>query len=792
MNNNIKLLEVKFKNLFSYGNKWSVFSFKEGISFITGHNTLTNRRNFTGKSSLLKIIPFALFGKVQGLTKAQILNWKNKKEGVASIKFSKGNDIYDVIRGLKPDVFDVFKNDQPLSQSSNKKTFQEEFEASVIGMDFDTFMNITYCDTNNSESIINAGKPVKREYIEKLFDLNYFINIKKEADEKKKKINQTILTSEVEMKSVKDEIVRLNENKELYNDRLKKLNEKLESIKEDINSFPNKDQIDTLDIEAYKQKTIDINNKIKKLEKSTQRIESYRSKVNKFTRTVDVTRPYEELYKELQDLSKNYTQTDNSQIIKELEEEIKTTQTELHKTEAILTLNVDTTYNEAEYDEYKTFVESIDIDKLNEEIKEIDKKVKENISKSRDLDLEIIINQEKISSLKKKLDIDGVCPTCLQTVDKNHIHTVIDAEIDELEEENTKTRIVLSKINEDNNSLMEILDSLVVDKEKYESCLEYIKSVTVIINNKIRYDNLLMKSVLCKDKLSDLNQKYELVLSQVKHNELINSQIAEKTEHIKKLKKYNKYVITIIPMLLDVQVQNRRKINELTKELGIIKIDDLLEYKILKENERSLEEQIESMMTTLNQHNENNIVQSNEKLTQIKLSLKRLEKALEYLSEISNICADDKCKQYAISRYIPYFNERVNHYLKLSDVNFYVKIDGWMEYEIKGPGITNCNYNNLSGAEKISLDRAVQLASIDVKKTQSTNLIDLLIFDEVLDSSVDQQGLENMMKMIKTKQKEDHSKVLIVSHRNDVGIDDVFDYKYVVEMDGYSKIKEIS
>jgi hypothetical protein len=74
----LNIQEIRFKNLFSYGNQWQTFT-PSGISFITGLNLNNDRRNFTGKSNLLKIFPFALFGKVEDLTKARMINWKNRK-----------------------------------------------------------------------------------------------------------------------------------------------------------------------------------------------------------------------------------------------------------------------------------------------------------------------------------------------------------------------------------------------------------------------------------------------------------------------------------------------------------------------------------------------------------------------------------------------------------------------------------------------------------------------------------------------------------------------------------------
>jgi DNA repair exonuclease SbcCD ATPase subunit len=125
-------------------------------------------------------------------------------------------------------------------------------------------------------------------------------------------------------------------------------------------------------------------------------------------------------------------------------------------------------------------------------------------------------------------------------------------------------------------------------------------------------------------------------------------------------------------------------------------------------------------------------------------------------------------------------------------VLFYIKLSGWLDLEILGPGIKNCSYTNLSGAERISLDRSFQMASVDIKKGQSSALIDVLILDEYLDSSLDDIGMVDAIELIKSNQEKDKLKVLVVSHRKELGsLDSMFDHKYEVSMDKYSTIKEI-
>jgi hypothetical protein len=212
---------------------------------------------------------------------------------------------------------------------------------------------------------------------------------------------------------------------------------------------------------------------------------------------------------------------------------------------------------------------------------------------------------------------------------------------------------------------------------------------------------------------------------------------------------------------------------------------------ILNEKLSGLSVSSNSLDTYITNDQKSIITEENERKSK-EDSCQKYSDMLLYINEVIKLCADDKCKQYSISSFLPYLTERINYYLNESGVLFYIKLSGWLDLEILGPGIKNCSYTNLSGAERISLDRSFQMASVDIKKGQSSALIDLEIYDEILDSSVDDDGLVNLIHIIKERQLQDNSKILIISHRNELGgLNSMFDHKYLVSMDNYSTISQL-
>ena len=133
-------------------------------------------------------------------------------------------------------------------------------------------------------------------------------------------------------------------------------------------------------------------------------------------------------------------------------------------------------------------------------------------------------------------------------------------------------------------------------------------------------------------------------------------------------------------------------------------------------------------------------------------------------------------------------NKQTNYYLSEVNYSFYVKIDKWLDVEIKGPGIRNATYDSLSGGERRGIDIAIQLSLLDIARTQAGVFPDILIFDELLDSSIDGRGINELMKIVRTKQQEFGGKVFIISHRDEIDNEMVDNQYKVVKEHGFSRV----
>jgi DNA repair exonuclease SbcCD ATPase subunit len=166
-----------------------------------------------------------------------------------------------------------------------------------------------------------------------------------------------------------------------------------------------------------------------------------------------------------------------------------------------------------------------------------------------------------------------------------------------------------------------------------------------------------------------------------------------------------------------------------------------------------------------------------------------LQRLIDYFEVIKTICKDENIKQYAISSIMPYLNKRTNHYLSEVGYGFYAVIDKWLDAQIKGPGVTKASYGSLSGGEGRGIDLAIQFGLLDIARIQAGIWPDLLIMDEILDSSVDNKGISKLMEIIKTKQSQENNKIFIISHREEIGESVDADFTYYVEKGRYSVVE---
>lgn len=201
---------ITWKNLLSYGNNTTTFTFKEGIFNISALNG-------SGKSTLIEAFYFALFGKPYRKIKlGQLINTKNKKGLEVTLTFKKQDDVYRIERGLKPDYFKIYKNDEIVPVSSSKRGYQQILEEDILGSYNENLCNqVTIKSLTKNISFMTLAKADKRSVIENLFDIELFTsinkNVKKKVDElegllvsTKKDIDNTSLLIEQELANIEN------------------------------------------------------------------------------------------------------------------------------------------------------------------------------------------------------------------------------------------------------------------------------------------------------------------------------------------------------------------------------------------------------------------------------------------------------------------------------------------------------------------------------------------------------------------------------------------------------------
>lgn len=158
-----------------------------------------------------------------------------------------------------------------------------------------------------------------------------------------------------------------------------------------------------------------------------------------------------------------------------------------------------------------------------------------------------------------------------------------------------------------------------------------------------------------------------------------------------------------------------------------------------------------------------------------------------YYDLITAMLKDTGIKSMVIKRFIPVFNEIANKYLR--QLGFFVKLvlDESFDEKIYARGIDELNYYNYSEGEKLRIDLAILLTWREFGKIQGNNLTNLIIFDEILDASLDQAGADNFLFLIGQLQ---NSNIFLISHNESKWAEKQKPHIVFEKTGGFSKIKQ--
>jgi len=192
---------IRWKNFLSTGTQYTEVDFtKNKTNLIVGTNG-------AGKSTILDALTFALFGKpFRKINKPQLVNSVNEKDCRVEVEFSIGNIEWKVVRGIKPTLFEIWRNDTSLDQSSAALDQQKWLEQNVLKMNYKSFTQIVILGSSTFVPFMQLSAAHRREVIEDLLDIKIFSSMNMVIKEKIRQTKEEIKVYELKKESLLDKV----------------------------------------------------------------------------------------------------------------------------------------------------------------------------------------------------------------------------------------------------------------------------------------------------------------------------------------------------------------------------------------------------------------------------------------------------------------------------------------------------------------------------------------------------------------------------------------------------------
>ena len=225
--------KISWKNFLSTGNHLTE------VNLNNSPTTLIIGQNGAGKSTILDALTFSLYGKsFRKINKSQLINSTNEKDCFVSIEFSISGINWKVERGIKPNIFKIFKNDEDLNQSSSANDQQKWLEQSILKMNYKTFTQIVILGSSIFVPFMQLPTSNRREVVEDLLDIKIFSSMNFLIKDK--------------IRLIKDEIRTLDLKKESLHDKIQMQKNFIEKIENEAE----------INIESKKNKIYDLDNEV--------------------------------------------------------------------------------------------------------------------------------------------------------------------------------------------------------------------------------------------------------------------------------------------------------------------------------------------------------------------------------------------------------------------------------------------------------------------------------------------------------------------------------------------------
>ena len=259
--------KIRWKNFLSTGNQYTE------ISFTDNNTNLIIGTNGAGKSTVLDALTFALFGKpFRKINKPQLINSTNEKDCKVEVEFSINNTDWKIVRGIKPNLFEIWRNGSVMDQFAAALDQQKWLEQNVIKMNYKSFTQIVILGSSTFVPFMQLNSNNRREVIEDLLDIKIFTSMNNLLKERIRQQKEDVKVLTLKKESLTDKV-----------DMQKNFIQQIENqSKEDISSKEH--QINTLLTEenTFMHKNENINKDVVVLQEKMTSLEGSASKLREY------------------------------------------------------------------------------------------------------------------------------------------------------------------------------------------------------------------------------------------------------------------------------------------------------------------------------------------------------------------------------------------------------------------------------------------------------------------------------------------------------------------------------
>ena len=267
--------KIRWKNFLSTGNVFSE------IDLESNRTNLIVGSNGAGKSTILDALTFSLFAKpFRKISKSMLINSINEKDCVVEIEFRIGKIEYKVVRGMKPNKFEIYCNGQAWNQESSVVEQQKNFEANVLKMNYKSFTQIVVLGSSTFVPFMKLPGGQRRDIIEDILDIQVFSTMNVLLKDKMRSNNEELRDVDYQLDLLKDKI-------ELQKQHMfsleKKTQEEIDRKKEKINEYKNTELQGAEEVSVLTEQICNLNKEMQEYSTSNQKLNKLNTYLIKLT-----------------------------------------------------------------------------------------------------------------------------------------------------------------------------------------------------------------------------------------------------------------------------------------------------------------------------------------------------------------------------------------------------------------------------------------------------------------------------------------------------------------------------